>query len=293
MSQELPPALADVIERIAAPEPSTAPLPPDATGALGDLAAWWRTVSGGAPLAVAELDPAAPASVPDAIAAGIEAAERAIDSGATLIVPRVHRRDDEAARTLIALLTRKEASAVVAQPDGMTDRAWMAACAAVRDRAAETAEHRGDPVSLLAAVDAPGIALVVGVLLGAAARRTRLPGRRHRRTRRRARRRPPLHPRQGLVACRQRLARPGSRSSGRPDRPRAGAAPQPDRRCRPRRAGHPGAAGTPGAAAYSLKCCISCWIRSSLGTFGRGPKAPQAVKASAMPMPKIAQTGQK
>ena len=133
MSQELPPALADVIERIAAPEPSTAPLPPDVTGALGDLAAWWRTVSGGALLAVAELDPAAPASVPDAIVAGIEAADRAIDSGATLIVPRVHRRDDEAARTLIALLTRKEASAVVAQPDGH-DRPRVDGCLRGRPR---------------------------------------------------------------------------------------------------------------------------------------------------------------
>jgi nicotinate-nucleotide--dimethylbenzimidazole phosphoribosyltransferase len=172
VSEQLPPRLAAVIDRIAGPEPSTAPLPPDVTGALADLAAWWRTLSGGAVLAVTELDLAAPGSVPDAITAGIEAAERAVDGGATLIVPRVRRRDDEAARTLIALLTRKEASAVVAQPQGMADRAWMGACAAVRDRAAQAAEHRGDPVSLLAAVDAPGIAQAVGALLGAAARRT-------------------------------------------------------------------------------------------------------------------------
>lgn len=172
MSELGPPRLADVVERIAGPEPMAGPVPPDVTGALARLAVWWGSVSAGAPLAVSRIDAAAPAAAPDAILAGIEAAERAIDSGATLLVPRVGVRDDAAARTLIALLTRKEASAVVAQPDGMTDRAWMDACAAVRDRAAQAAEHRGEPVALLGSVGAPGIALVVGVLLGAAARRT-------------------------------------------------------------------------------------------------------------------------
>lgn len=172
MSEDLSARLAAVVERIVSPAQSAEPRPPDVTGALADLAAWWRTVSAGAPLTVAELAPPAPASVRDAILAGLDAAERAIDSGATLIVPRARVRDDEAARTLIALLTRKEASAVLAQPDGMTDRAWMDACAAVRDRAATAAEHRGEPLALLDAVDAPGIALLVGVLLGASARRT-------------------------------------------------------------------------------------------------------------------------
>jgi nicotinate-nucleotide--dimethylbenzimidazole phosphoribosyltransferase len=54
----------------------------------------------------------------------------------------------------------------------MTDRDWMQACAAVRDHAASAADHRGDPVGLLGAVQAPAVALVVGILLGAAARRT-------------------------------------------------------------------------------------------------------------------------
>lgn len=164
--------VADVVARIAGPEPSDEVPPVDVTGALADLATWWRTVSAGAPPTVASVDPIAPASVPDAILAGLDAADRAIDSGATLLVPRSGNRDDEAARTVIALLTRKEASAVLAQPAGMTDREWMTACAAVRDRAASTAEHRADPIALLDALSAPGIALVVGVLLGAAARRT-------------------------------------------------------------------------------------------------------------------------
>lgn len=172
MSEDVTPGLAAVVDRIAGPAPSTDLPPADVTGALADLCAWWLTVSAGAPLAVTWIEAAGTDSVPDAILAGIEAADRAIDSGATLLVPRAPIRDDEAARTLIALLTRKEASAVVAQPQGLADRAWMDTCAAVRDRAASAAEHRGDPVGLLAAVDAPGIAIVVGILLGAAARRT-------------------------------------------------------------------------------------------------------------------------
>lgn len=172
MSEDLPAGLAAVVARITAPEPSPAAVPGDVTGVLADLDRWWRDCSHGGPLVVADLDPPAPDEVLVAVDAGIEAVDRAVDAGATLLVPRVRTRDDEAARTLIALLTRKEASAVVFQSEGMRDRDWMAACAAVRDRAATAVDHRGDPVALLAAVHAPGIALVAGVLLAAAARRT-------------------------------------------------------------------------------------------------------------------------
>ena len=114
-----------MIERIAAPEASTSALPADITDALADLATWWGTVSAGAPLTVAEIAPDAAGSVTDAIVEGLDAADRAVDAGATLLVPRVAVRDDVAARTLIALLTRREASAVVAQPDGMTESAEL------------------------------------------------------------------------------------------------------------------------------------------------------------------------
>jgi nicotinate-nucleotide--dimethylbenzimidazole phosphoribosyltransferase len=172
VSEDLPAELAAVVARITAPEPASTPVPIDVTGVLADLDLWWRTCSDGRPLVVAELDPPAPDDVLAAILAGIDAADRAVDAGSTLLVPRVRSRDDEGARTLIALLTRKEASAVVFQRDGMSDRDWMAACAAVRDRAAGAAEHRGDAVRLLAAVGSPAIALVVGTLLAASARRT-------------------------------------------------------------------------------------------------------------------------
>ena len=67
--------VAEVVGRIASPEPSDEAPPVDVTGALADLATWWRTVSSGAPLTVASVDPVAPASVPDAILAGLDAAD--------------------------------------------------------------------------------------------------------------------------------------------------------------------------------------------------------------------------
>jgi nicotinate-nucleotide--dimethylbenzimidazole phosphoribosyltransferase len=84
----------------------------------------------------------------------------------------VRDRDEIAARTVIALLTRREASTVLGQPVGMPDREWMAACAAVRDRMAEVVEHRGEPLVMLAALGATSIAAVAGSLLAASARRT-------------------------------------------------------------------------------------------------------------------------
>jgi NaMN:DMB phosphoribosyltransferase len=118
-------------------------------------------------VAVAEAGAAA-----TAVLAGIAATDRAIDAGATLLVPRVGARDDVSARAVVGLLTRKEASAVVAQSPGMTDREWMTVCAAVRDRMATASHLRGEPLALLDALGAGHLAGVVGVLLGASARRT-------------------------------------------------------------------------------------------------------------------------
>jgi nicotinate-nucleotide--dimethylbenzimidazole phosphoribosyltransferase len=165
--------LASVVDRIEAPTASTADLPADVTGALADLLRWWQGVSdGSAPVAVQIHVSPGEASVDDAIDAGIAAAERAIDAGATMLVPRVNDRDDVAARTVISLLTRREASVILPQGANTTDREWMTACASIRDLAADAAEHRGSPVALLDHLGAQCIAGVVGVLLASAARRT-------------------------------------------------------------------------------------------------------------------------
>jgi nicotinate-nucleotide--dimethylbenzimidazole phosphoribosyltransferase len=163
----------DLLGRISVPEPREVALPEDLTGELRRLAIWWRSRSDGDPrewsvLVTEDLGE----NASDALLSGAAAADRAVDSGRVLLVPRVRDRDEIAARTVIALLTRREASTVLGQPVGMPDREWMAACAAVRDRMAEVVEHRGEPLVMLAALGATSIAAVAGSLLAASARRT-------------------------------------------------------------------------------------------------------------------------
>lgn len=171
MSVDPQTGLTAVIERIVAPEDRSADVPADVTGELARLLLWWRSLAGG-PVQAQWIDNEPPADPADAVTAGVTAVERAVDAGATLIVPACTARDEVAARTVMALLTRREASAVLPQPPGMPDRDWMAACATVRDRAAAVVDLRGEPLALLTALPAPGIAFAAGVLLGAAARRT-------------------------------------------------------------------------------------------------------------------------
>lgn len=175
MTDAVPGPLAAVLERIAAPAPDSDPTPPaDITGSLAALWSWWAAVGSGQPegrILLAET-PDPDADRVAAVLAGVAAADRAVDSGATLLVPRATVRADAAARSIITLLTRREASGVVHQRPGMTDRAWMHLTAEVRDRAAVGADQRGDPLGLLATLGTPAIAMVVGTLLGAAARRT-------------------------------------------------------------------------------------------------------------------------
>lgn len=171
MTVEPPAALSAVIDRVVAPEPREIDIAPDVTGALADLLGWWQRLADG-PLVDRRVEVAPGPDVIAALEAGIAAGDRAVDEGATLLVPVATPRDPIAARTLMALLTRRESSAVLPQPVGMTDRDWMTACAEVRDRAADVADLRGEPLALLQDLPAPGIAAVVGMLLAAAARRT-------------------------------------------------------------------------------------------------------------------------
>lgn len=173
MADDSSPALGELLDRIVAPEPRTVDLPDDLTGELGRLASWWRGLSDGHPRDATTVVPHVPGRSPeDALLIGVADADRAIDGGGSLLIPRVEQRHDVAARAVIGLLTRREASAVLGQPEGMTDRDWMAACALVRDAMAGAAEHRGQPLALLDRLGASDIAAAAGVLLGAAARRT-------------------------------------------------------------------------------------------------------------------------
>ena len=190
MTAELPPQVRDVVDRIeVAPKPDPAD---PRTAALGRLAAWWDTFGPGtgAPPVPADLEvpglvgrsdgltpherygEAAEDAVLAGLVAGIVVADRAVDAGATLLVVAPTGQDDVPARAVIALRTRREASAVLPQPAGMTDREWMARCEMVRDLAAAGQPFRGDPVAMLAATGATGLASAAGTLLAAAARRT-------------------------------------------------------------------------------------------------------------------------
>ena len=166
-------ALDALVARIEAPEPRSVDLPEDLTGELRRLAQWWQERSDGDPRAWTTLTLDAGADdARGALLAGAEAVDRAVDAGSALLVPTVSERDDVAARAIIGLLTRREASAVVGQPEGMTDRQWMALCAAVRDRMADVADLRAEPIALLESLHARPIAAAAGALLAGAARRT-------------------------------------------------------------------------------------------------------------------------
>lgn len=171
MSVSIPAPLAETIGRVAAPPDVESAPPDDITGTLADLWSWWQRVGAGQPLRPTWVT-CAGGAVEDAVLSGLGYADSAADSGATLIVPRIDVRDDASARALVALLTRREASAVLGQPEGMADSAWMAACADIRDRMADIAGFRGEPLRLLEALGAGSIACMVGLLIGAAARRT-------------------------------------------------------------------------------------------------------------------------
>lgn len=174
MTSELPPELTAAADRVTSPpDLSTEPIA-DVTGELHRLLSWWHAVGGAAePLPAIVEDGSGPwLDSVEAIRAGLAAADAAVDTGANLLIPRVMSREDVAARTIIAVLTRSDAPALVPQAEGLRDAEWMATVTSVRDDAYRVAEYRGAPVDLLDAAGAPSIAFVVGVLIGASSRQT-------------------------------------------------------------------------------------------------------------------------
>lgn len=168
----MPAAVADALTRIASPADLVVDSPHGATGELARLWEWWAARGGDAPLQVAEVTPVSESSAEGSLVSGIAAADRAIDAGATLLVPRADARHDHAARAIIGLLTKREASALVDQPEGMSDQVWMDDVTAIRDLMSVHREQTGDHLSLLDGLDAGAIAGIAGVLIGAAARST-------------------------------------------------------------------------------------------------------------------------
>jgi nicotinate-nucleotide--dimethylbenzimidazole phosphoribosyltransferase len=139
------------------------------TGSLAALLAWWQgRTAPDAALHVVDLRPAGD----EPVAAGHDAVDAAVDSGATLLVVRGTETERLAACATIALLTGRETSALLFQPEGTRDADWMADCIRVRDLAEQSATARTDPHALLTSLAAPGIASLAAALQRAAARRT-------------------------------------------------------------------------------------------------------------------------
>lgn len=154
--------LDDLVAAIAVVEDDDGGAPVDD---LDALTRWWRRRQPDAPVIPCWLDLS-----DGGFDAGVAETRAALAQGATIVVPRCP--DVHAARAVIALLTRREASAVVHQPPGMTDAAWVAACVAVRDAAGPLADLRAEPLSMVESLSADGLAAVAGALLAAAAGRT-------------------------------------------------------------------------------------------------------------------------
>jgi nicotinate-nucleotide--dimethylbenzimidazole phosphoribosyltransferase len=108
-----------------------------------------------------------------AVRLGIAVAEAEVDAGADLlIVGDMGIGNTTAAAAIIGLLGPADILSVVGRGTGIDDATWMRKAAAVRDAMRRGKPHKGAPLDLLAAIGGPDIAAMVGLLLGAAARRT-------------------------------------------------------------------------------------------------------------------------
>jgi len=100
--------------------------------------------------------------------AGAEAADRAIDSGAGVLLLLDGATPGIDARAIAALYANGDATSVI--PDTGDDLEWMRTCSAVRDAMVTLRPVIGEPAALLA--HDPDLAYMVSALLHAAARRT-------------------------------------------------------------------------------------------------------------------------
>jgi len=109
----------------------------------------------------------------EAISTGIALAEAEVDAGADLlIIGDMGIGNTTAAAAIIGLLGPADILSVVGRGTGIDDATWMRKAAAVRDAMRRGKPHKASPIDLLAAIGGPDLAAMVGLLLGAAARRT-------------------------------------------------------------------------------------------------------------------------
>ena len=108
-----------------------------------------------------------------AFSLGVALADEEIDAGADLlIIGDMGIGNTTTAAAITGLLAPADLLSVVGRGTGIDDATWMRKAAAVRDAMRRGKPHKGAPLELLATIGGPDIATMVGLLLGAAARRT-------------------------------------------------------------------------------------------------------------------------
>lgn len=139
----------------------------DGGGALNGLAE-----QAGAGIRVEAVD--ARSDITAAIARGAAIADDEIDAGTDLImVGNLGAGSTTTAATIVSVLAGVEPIKVIGRGGyRIDDTAWMHKVAAVRDGRRQAWPHRAEPTDLLATLQAADAALLVGLLLRAAARRT-------------------------------------------------------------------------------------------------------------------------
>ena len=111
--------------------------------------------------------------IAQAVALGRTVVDEEVDSGADVVVPgSLGAGATTVAAVLVAVLTGAEPVAVVGRGSGIDDAAWMRKAAAVRDALRRARPHVRDPLALLRTVGGADLAVLTGVLVQAAARRT-------------------------------------------------------------------------------------------------------------------------
>jgi nicotinate-nucleotide--dimethylbenzimidazole phosphoribosyltransferase len=137
---------------------------------LGEVSA--RRIRRGSGVLGAE-DALTPEETAAAIALGRALADEYVDAGVDLLVPCIVGVGASApAAAVVAAVLGDEPAAMTGRGSGIGDNAWMRKCAAVRDGLRRARSRPADPAGILAAAGGVDIAVVTGLVLQAANRRT-------------------------------------------------------------------------------------------------------------------------
>lgn len=108
-----------------------------------------------------------------ALALGAALVDEEVDQGCDVLLPGdLGIGNTTAAAAIVGLLAPGEPATVTGRGTGIDDSTWMRKCGAVRDAMRRGRPVKGDPVGLLAVAGGVDLAVITGILLQAARRRT-------------------------------------------------------------------------------------------------------------------------